>query len=182
MRQWRAIAGAFGVTLAIMLCLTLLLRDTPALQEPDSTTAVITPQKIAKVSNDNLVDLLVQSPFQQQLRRAGWDQGLLKLDFMVREDANADAIISDILQLLELAFVRVSNVDQLTVRFLEGASLGTASESSREQHLVIADLHRTDEGLQRLMAAVQTGGTIEKRQLEDGGISFSKRWTTRFRL
>jgi len=141
---WKALfAMAAGVCCA-GLAAVLLIRLEPMSEPPDGRhLAVFRQDRSVRLDSNNLVDLLAGADFELKIRRVRWTGSVLAVDFAARdgEAATADAVGSDLKELIARAFGLTANVQRLLVRF---EAEGGGNNDGRRGLLLAADVRRSD--------------------------------------
>lgn len=134
---WKALAAAACCAgLASALLLTLGPESAPS---DGRHLAVFRQDRSVRLDSNNLVDLLASAEFGQKIRRVRWSGSVLSVDFAVREEASAEAVYSDLKELIAQSIGRTTNVRRLLVRFEEAGAA-----SGRGGLLLAADVRRSD--------------------------------------
>jgi hypothetical protein len=114
-RRWLALmAAGFAVV--------LLLGQLPRLAERtaerrEAAAAVFTPQRVEKLTDDRLVDAFIALPLEPRLSRVAWDHNILSVDLTYSTGAGSVRDVwADSAELVRLAFVRLTNVQELLIR------------------------------------------------------------------
>jgi hypothetical protein len=162
---WRALAAAACCAgLASALLLTLGPEPVPS---DGRHLAVFRQDRSVRLDSNNLVDLLASAEFEQKIRRVRWSGSVLSVDFAVREgEASAEAVYSDLKELIAQSIGHTTNVRRLLVRFEDADAA-----SGRGGLLLAADVRRSDPWI-----AEQWSG------LRDADLGRDRIWRERLRL
>ncbi len=145
--------------------------------------AVFQPERVTRLSQDNLVDALVAQSFAEPIKRTDLKGNVLAIDFAIRaETGTSVTIVNDLKKLVRLSFYQVSNVDRLLVRYVEekqdAARIGGADGFKL---LLAADVRRTDQWLggsaEEISAADPLRDPVWRQRLR---LSVTSGWTDRF--
>ncbi|REJ20681.1 MAG: hypothetical protein C6W59_02345 [Paenibacillaceae bacterium] len=164
---WRALAAAACCAAAAALLLAVLQPE--AVQPDGRHLAVFRQDRSVRLDSNNVVDLLASAEFGQKIKRVHWSGSVLSVDFAVRDDdAAAEAVFSDLKELILQAFGHTTNVQRLLVRFEENEA---GSAAGRGRLLLAADVRRSDPWI----AEQWTG-------LKDADLGRDAVWRKRLRL
>ncbi|MFS0722655.1 hypothetical protein [Paenibacillus sp. 1P07SE] len=136
-------------------------------------TAAFSPDDDGLLSPYNLVDVLGRQSWYNQLARVQWDGSELAVDFAVGPEAESEQINGDLLAMLDLAFVGLSNVDRLLIRFLE-------EESVHVRLLMAADVRSSDAELKRYLPGLSAGDMLQPQWRALFRISVTSQWVRRY--
>ena len=162
---WRALAAA--ACCAGLASVMLIALEPEPVPSDGRHLAVFRQDRSVRLDSDNLVDLLAGAEFGQKIRRVRWSGSVLSVDFAVaRGGVSAEAVFSDLKELIAQAFGRTTNVRRLLVRFEE-----RDSASGRGALLLAADVRRSDPW----MAEHWSG-------LKEADLSRDRIWRERLRL
>lgn len=135
---WKALAAAACCAgLAAVLLVMIAPETAPG---GGRHLAVFRQEPAVRLDSGNLVDLLAGADFGQKIRRVRWSGSVLSVDFRAASGGgSADAVSSDLKELIALAFGHTSNVQRLLVRIGEDDP-----QSGKERLLLAADVRRSD--------------------------------------
>ena len=182
MRTIKAFAAA-GAVAVIAGFAALLLPHGGALPNRPDEVAVFRPDRLTKLSDENLVDALIAQSFSEPIKRTFIKGAALSIDFVVRpETAEPDALLEDLKKLVKLSFYRTGNVDRLLVRFVEARGDSVRTDGQEDYGLLLAaDVRRNDgwlsAGAGTLEAADLLGDIAWRQRLR---LSHTADWTERF--
>ncbi len=146
--------------------------------------AVFQPERVTRLSQDNLVDALVAQSFSEPIKRTDLKGSVLAVDFAIRaETGTSVAIMNDVRKLVRLAFYQASNVDRLLIRYVEEQSSATSGYADADgfKLLLAADVRRTDQWLgssaEAIAAAEPLRDPVWRQRLR---LSITSEWIDRF--
>ncbi|KQO17402.1 hypothetical protein ASF12_01550 [Paenibacillus sp. Leaf72] len=179
--------------LAVMAGLSLL----PDMRKSESGTevAVFRPSAATRLTNSNLVDLLIGLQLATPILRVEWENSLLTVEFKVNAAKGLPVEWTrDVEQLLRLSFVKMENVNRVLIRYAVPAdkaalpsNAGKAREGQSEladisvksRLLLAADIRRTDSwlaSLGELGSADPLHDEIWRERLRMSSTSEWKKW------
>ncbi|ANY68859.1 hypothetical protein BBD42_22060 [Paenibacillus sp. BIHB 4019] len=149
--------------LAVMAGLSLL----PDMRKSETGTEVAVFRPAAtRLTNSNLVDMLIGLQLATPILRVEWENSLLTVEFKVNAAKGLPVEWTrDVEQLLRLSFVKMENVNRVLIRYAVPADkaalpsnagkaregqAGLADSSVKSQLLLAADIRRTDSWLASL--------------------------------
>ena len=186
MRIWKQLL--FSLVLAVLV--TSLLAQLPLGDVQRQDASVFQPSDPSRLGLNNLVDVMDSEPWQSKLNRVSWNQGELAVDYLVPSYVQTDELSRDILGLLQLAFIKKSNVDRLLIRFLEQDSgEDTASgvkaypSVQQKEHpdlLLAADIRSSDGELGRYLEGMSPGDILQPQWRDHFRVTATPRWFRRF--
>jgi hypothetical protein len=145
--------------------------------------AVFQPERVTRLSQDNLVDALVAQSFTEPIKRTDLKGTVLAVDFAIRaETGTSVTIVNDLKKLVRLSFYQASNVDRLLVRYVEEKQ-GSARSGNADgfKLLLAADVRRTDKWLsgsaEEIAAADPLRDPVWRQRLR---LSITSEWIDRF--
>ncbi|WP_155972703.1 hypothetical protein [Paenibacillus sp. Leaf72] len=193
MRMARPYLLSLVFVLAVMAGLSLL----PDMRKSESGTevAVFRPSAATRLTNSNLVDLLIGLQLATPILRVEWENSLLTVEFKVNAAKGLPVEWTrDVEQLLRLSFVKMENVNRVLIRYAVPAdkaalpsNAGKAREGQSEladisvksRLLLAADIRRTDSwlaSLGELGSADPLHDEIWRERLRMSSTSEWKKW------
>ncbi|WP_338551734.1 hypothetical protein [Paenibacillus sp. KS-LC4] len=164
MRVARPYLLSLVFVLAVMAGLSLLPHMRKS--ESGSEIAVFRPTAATRLTNSNLVDMMIGLKLATPIRRVEWESSLLTVEFKVKAGRELPAQWTrDVEQLLRLSFARMENVNRVLIRYAvpaEEAALqsnagsaggertGQADGTVKSRLLLAMDIRRTDSWLASL--------------------------------
>ncbi|WP_150131588.1 hypothetical protein [Paenibacillus sp. BIHB 4019] len=163
MRMARPYLLSLVFVLAVMAGLSLL----PDMRKSETGTEVAVFRPAAtRLTNSNLVDMLIGLQLATPILRVEWENSLLTVEFKVNAAKGLPVEWTrDVEQLLRLSFVKMENVNRVLIRYAVPADkaalpsnagkaregqAGLADSSVKSQLLLAADIRRTDSWLASL--------------------------------
>ncbi|SFE91419.1 hypothetical protein SAMN04487969_10967 [Paenibacillus algorifonticola] len=164
MRMARPYLLALVFVLAVMAGLSLL----PDMRKSESGTdvAVFRPSAATRLTNSNLVDMMIGLQLATPILRVEWENSLLTVEFKVKAGKGLPAEWTrDVEQLLRLSFARMENVNRVLIRYAvpadeaalpsnasvaRGERTDLADSTTKSRLLLAADIRRTDSWLASL--------------------------------
>ncbi|RCW51116.1 hypothetical protein [Paenibacillus prosopidis] len=162
-----------------VLAVTLLLTWLPHLTSQNlpnrSEVAVFRSTPAVRLTNSNLVDVLVGIQLNERLDKAEWSNAVLSVDMRVKTGAGRpSAWFADVEKLLRLSFLQLENVKRVLIRIVEDRPDGTAL-------LAAVDVRKTDSWLIFEMDALAHADPVHdevwRKRLR---VSFTSAWEERF--
>ncbi|MGG4142856.1 hypothetical protein ABEW34_06965 [Paenibacillus algorifonticola] len=164
MRMARPYLLSLVFVLVVMAGLSLL-RDMRK-SESGTEVAVFRPSAATRLTNSNLVDLLIGLQLATPILRVEWENSLLTVEFKVNAARGLPVEWTrDVEQLLRLSFVKMENVNRVLIRYAVPADKAAlpsnaskerdgqtelADSSVKSRLLLAADIRRTDSWLASL--------------------------------
>jgi hypothetical protein len=176
MRLAKPLMLACLVTIGATMLLTLLPYLSETAKNGAGEVAVFHVEPINRLSNSNMVDVLLAARLHEQLDHVDWNGGVLSVSIKVRPGAGRPASwFDDIGKLVRLSFQQLDNVKRLLVRIVEEP----AGDGARL--LAAADVRNTDSWLQHDLASLGSADPVHDMQWRERlRISFTAAWEERF--
>ncbi len=137
--------------------------------------AVFRNEPITHLTNENLIDMLIDLELSEKIGRVEWRNGTLTLEMAVPPDSGRpEAWFRDIYKLIEASFVRLDNVQRLLIRIAQ-------IEGSERRLLAAVDVRKPDGWLEKEIESLRYADPVHdetwRRRLR---ISFTAAWEQRF--
>lgn len=137
--------------------------------------AVFRTTPVVRLSNNNLVDVLIATQLHERLNKAEWNNGVLSIDMRVSTIEGRPAIwFSDVEKLIRVSFIQLENVKRILIRIIEEQTEGDAL-------LAAVDVRKTDDWLiaelEHLAQADPVHDELWRKRLR---VSFTSAWEKRF--
>ncbi|WP_020616684.1 hypothetical protein [Paenibacillus daejeonensis] len=186
MRVWKQLL--LSSVMAVLVTSLLVLLPLGPVQRQDAS--VFQPEDPTRLGLYNLVDVMDSEAWQSKLGRVNWNQGELAVDYLVPRHVQPEALSRDLLMLLQLAFIKKSNIDRLLVRFLEPVGEENSATRVNEDQairttehpglLMAADIRRSDGELARYLERMMPSDILQPQWREHFRITVTPRWFRRF--
>lgn len=179
------------LVLAVMAGLSLL----PDMRKSESgaEVAVFRPSAATRLTNSNLVDMMIGLQLATPIMRVEWENSLLTVEFKVKAGRELPAEWTrDVEQLLRLSFARMENVNRVLIRYavpaheaalpsnagLAGGERTDLADSTVKSRLLLAaDIRRTDNWLASLGELGSADPLHDEIWRERLRMSFTSEWT-----
>ncbi|OMF35165.1 hypothetical protein BK133_10645 [Paenibacillus sp. FSL H8-0548] len=166
-------AGMFA--LAITLLMIWLPHAAWQRTAAHNNVAVFHAIPAVRLTNSNLVDVLVSVKLNERLNKVEWSSGILSVDMRVSTiKGRPTAMFEDIEKLVRVSFLQLENVKRVLIRFVEMRPDG-------EVLLAAVDVRKTDEWLiseiGRLSGADPVHDELWRGRLR---VSFTTAWEEKF--
>jgi len=103
--------------------------------------AVFRPAPVVKLTNNNLVDVLIGVQLNERLDKAEWNSGVLSVDMKVNAKEGRPSVwFNDAEKLIRVSFLQLENVKRVLIRIIEEREDGSAL-------LAAVDVRKTDSWL-----------------------------------
>jgi len=137
--------------------------------------AVFRTTPVVRLSNNNLVDVLIATQLHERLNKAEWNNGILSIDMRVSTSEGRPAIwFSDVEKLIRVSFIQLENVKRILIRIIEVQSEGDVM-------LAAVDVRKTDDWLiselDQLAQADPVHDDLWRKRLR---VSFTSAWEKSF--
>lgn len=137
--------------------------------------AVFRSTPAVRLTNSNLVDVLVGIQLKERVDRVEWNNAILSIDMKVNTlDGRPSLWFADIEKLLRVAFLQLENVKRVLIRMLEDRSEGTVL-------LAAVDVRKTDSWLISDMDVLKHADPVHdelwRKRLR---VNFTSAWEDRF--
>jgi hypothetical protein len=181
MNRLKGMAAAAAIACAAAFAAFLLPHGGDAGMQQD--IAVFQPERVTRLSQDNLVDALVAQTFTEPIKRTDLKGTVLAVDFAIRAETGTSVnIVNDLKKLVRLSFYQASNVDRLLVRYVEAKQDAVHGGGSDGYKLLLAaDVRRTDKWLsgssEEIAAADPLRDPVWRQRLR---LSITGEWLDRF--
>ncbi|WP_141501043.1 hypothetical protein [Paenibacillus luteus] len=128
-----------------------------------------------RLTNSNMVDVLISIQLIERLKKIEWHNGILSVDIKVSTNSGRPIIwFGDVAKLVRVSFLQLENVGRVLVRFVEERPDG-------EVLLAAVDVRKTDEWLisdmNQLSQADPVHDELWRNRLR---VSFTTAWEERF--
>ncbi|GGF88725.1 hypothetical protein [Paenibacillus abyssi] len=183
MRAGKQLMTASIVAVTVTLILSAVPRLEANMLNHRNEVAVFRPEPLSRIENGNLVDVLIGVPLKQPIKKVVWNHAVLSIDLAVGAEDSSAHITSDLLQMLQLAFIQTENVSRLLIRFLEYDSPRTiATTGSSGKLLLAADVRKSDRNLEGYLPFMNPKDMMEKEWRERLRLTYTEAWIERFGL
>ncbi|WP_138753492.1 hypothetical protein [Paenibacillus sinopodophylli] len=171
----RPLLSACAAALAVTLLFTWLPHGAWQQENARGEVAVFRAITAARLTNSNLVDVLVAIQLNERLDKADWSNGILSLEMRVDSSAGRPADwFADVEKLVRVSFLQLENVKRVLIRMIEKQPDGTTAL------LAAVDVRKTDEWLinemQHLSEADPIHNELWRKRLR---VSFTSAWEKR---
>ncbi|WP_261301119.1 hypothetical protein [Paenibacillus andongensis] len=164
--QWSMrIMMTLGLSIIMVVCLSVL-------PKMDRSTGLGSPHnwssnRAGELTNNNMVDLLVQVPLQLRIRKVELSNSRMSLDLSLPKNADSAAVYRDLYTIAQTMITKTKNVNQIWVRVIDYSGV-TDSTSTQ---LVLA-----------MVAEREYGKDMEKNANELSLIQLEQQLQNRFRI
>ncbi|NIK77580.1 hypothetical protein FHS15_002716 [Paenibacillus castaneae] len=161
--------------LAVTLLLSWLPQVATQQKSKKGDVAVFRATPAVRLTNDNLVDVLVAIQLNERVNKAEWSNGILSVVIKVNAEKGRPSIwFNDVEKLVRVSFVQLDNVKRVLIRIVE--------ERSGEFLLLAAvDVRKTDSWLANELDLLAHADAIHdelwRKRLR---ISFTSTWEEQF--
>lgn len=127
-----------------------------------------------RLTNSNLVDVLIAIQLNERLNKAEWSNGILSVDMRVSTSTGRPSVwFTDVEKLVRVSFMQLENVKRVLIRIIEVSQGGDAL-------LAAVDVRKTDDWLiqemDRLSQADPVHDELWRKRLR---VSFTSAWEER---
>jgi hypothetical protein len=163
----------------IALAVTLILTWLPHLASKRSADgheiAVFRTTPAVRLTNSNLVDVLIAAQLNERMNKAEWSNGILSVDMRVSASKGRPTVwFADVEKLVRVSFLQLENVKRVLIRMVEERQDGEAL-------LAAVDVRKTDEWLIHEMDGLAQADPVHdelwRKRLR---VSFTSAWEDRF--
>ncbi|MDQ8735460.1 hypothetical protein [Paenibacillus sp. LHD-38] len=175
MKIGKPLFAACATALAVTLLFTWLPHTVWQNTVNRDEVAVFRASPAVRLTNSNLVDVLVAIQLNERLKKADWSNGVLSVDMLVSTSGGRPALwFADVEKLVRVSFLQLENVKRILIRMVEERTDGPAL-------LAAVDVRKTDEWLinemQHLSQADPVHDEVWRERLR---VSFTSAWEERF--
>ncbi|GFZ89676.1 hypothetical protein GCM10008018_39850 [Paenibacillus marchantiophytorum] len=165
MKWTMRIVLTLGISVAMVICLSLLpqMDRSTGLHAPSNWSS----NRAGQLTNENVVDLLVQVPLQLRIRKVELSHSRMSLDLSLPKNADSVSVYRDLYTLAQTMLSKTKNVDQVWVRVIDYSG----SKESASTQLVLA-----------MVAERENGKDMEKNASDLSLIQLEQQLQNRFRL
>lgn len=176
MRWFTRIVVTSILSLGIAFSLSLLpLLDDKGERKEDLT--VFQNTKLWQISDDNLVDYLLQLPLEMHIGKVDWGNSILTIDLSIQQEGTPDTILMDLYKLTYYGLVGTTNVKQVLVRVREFEH----ENSVRGGGLMLAmDARRGDVSLEGIRKLQKEQLSVYRFLNEYFQLTFTRAWEERY--
>jgi hypothetical protein len=141
----------------------------------DHDIAVFRATPAVKLTNSNLVDVLVAISLNERLNKAEWSNGILSVDLRVSTREGRPAVwFDDVEKLVRVSFLQLENVKRVLIRIVEEKQNGEAL-------LAAVDVRKTDEWLIHELNGLADADPVHDELWRNRlRVSFTSAWEERF--
>ncbi|OBZ17795.1 hypothetical protein [Bacillus sp. FJAT-26390] len=161
--------------LAVTLLLTWLPHMASKRSANDHDIAVFRASPAVRLTNSNLVDVLVAISLSERLNKAEWSNGILSVDLRVSTSKGRPAVwFADVEKLVRVSFLQLENVKRVLIRIVE-------EKESGEALLAAVDVRKTDEWLIHELNGLAEADPVHDELWRNRlRVSFTSAWEERF--
>ncbi|SDN87374.1 hypothetical protein SAMN04487897_105228 [Paenibacillus sp. yr247] len=154
-----------GISIVMAICLSVL-------PKMDRSTGINSPynwssNRAGQLTENNLVDLLVQIPLQLRIRKVELSNSRMSIDLSLPKNADSVSVYRDLYMIAQTMIMKTKNVNQVWVRVIDYSGV---TESASTQ-LVLA-----------MVAEREYGKDMEKNASELSLIQLEQQLQNRFRI
>ena len=174
MRAGKPLLTACLSALAITLLLTLLPHATRHSKAIHSDIDVFQVESVARLTTDNLVDVLIQIPLNERIGKVDWSSGVLTVELRVQPETGRPASwFQDVEKLIVVAFDQLNNVKRVLIRIAE-------NEVDGGRLMAAVDVRRTDSWLQQDLNLLKNANAVHNELWRQRlRLSFTSVWEER---
>lgn len=175
MRIAKPLLTACIAALAVTLLFTWLPHSVRQHSSKPGEIAVFRTTPAVRLSNSNLVDVLVGIELSERLDKAEWSSSVLSVDMRVQAGEGRPAVwFADVEKLIRVSFVQLENVKRVLIRIVEDRPDGTAL-------LAAVDVRKSDSWLLSDMDALAHADPVhDELWRKRMRVSFTSAWDDRF--
>lgn len=141
MRFSKPLLTACLATIALTLLFSALPHQIWKTNNGREEVAVFHPAPVVRLSNQNLVDVLISAQLSERIKKADWHNAILSIDLKVdAEEGHPAAWFADVERLLRISFLQLENVRRVLVRIVE-------DRGEQPRLLAAVDVRKTDSWL-----------------------------------
>lgn len=171
----KPLLAACATALAVTLLFTWLPHAAWQNTVNRSEVAVFRSTPAVRLTNNNLVDVLVAVQLNERIKKADWSNGVLSVDMRVSTSGGRPGLwFADVEKLVRVSFLQLENVKRILIRMVEERGNGPVL-------LAAVDVRKTDEWLinemQFLSQADPVHDEMWRKRLR---VSFTSAWEERF--
>ncbi|WP_053376667.1 hypothetical protein [Paenibacillus sp. FJAT-27812] len=161
--------------LAVTLFLTWLPHMASKRSANDHDIAVFRASPAVRLTNSNLVDVLVAISLSERLNKAEWSNGILSVDLRVSTSKGRPTVwFADVEKLVRVSFLQLENVKRVLIRIVE-------EKESGEALLAAVDVRKTDEWLIHELNGLAEADPVHDELWRNRlRVSFTSAWEERF--
>lgn len=128
-----------------------------------------------RLTNSNLVDVLIAIQLNERLSKAEWSNGILSVDMRVSASGGRPSLwFADVEKLVRVSFLQLENVKRVLIRIVEEKPDGAAL-------LAAVDVRKTDDWLiQEMDRLAQSDPVHDELWRKRLRVSFTSAWEERF--
>jgi hypothetical protein len=171
------LAGALSAAIALTLALV------PPLQQAGlgskEAASVFGPGGGRQLTEDNVVDLLVQVPLQLRIRKVELTSSTLSVDLNLPRSADEETVMRDLYTFAQRLFAATGNVSEVLVRVID---YSTASRSSGGKLLLALDAVRERGKDMAPAGADENSAALEQYLRQHFQMTYTDKWRERFPL
>ncbi|MEX2460826.1 MAG: hypothetical protein WD469_05925 [Paenibacillaceae bacterium] len=131
----------------------------------------------SQLSDQNIVDYMVQLPLELQVAKVSWQQTILSVDLLSVPGNTIDTMVyHDLFVLAQFGLYRVSNVNQVLVRIIEHKE----TEHNRNELLLAMDSRKENVQTQKTNMKEFSALNREKYLQSHYHLTYTKKWKEQF--
>lgn len=174
MKIIKPLLTACMAALAVTLLLTWLPQAAREQTLHKNDIAVFKATPVVRLTNDNLVDVLLAAGLHERLSKAQWSNGILSISMKVDAEKGRPSIwFDDVEKLLRVSFLQLDNVKRVLIRIVE-------DRSNNMELLAAVDVRKTDTWIESELNLLSHADAIHdelwRKRLR---VSFTNAWEDR---
>ncbi|MBB3154393.1 hypothetical protein FHS16_004475 [Paenibacillus endophyticus] len=175
MKIGKPLLAAIAAALAVTLLFTWLPHASWQQGDKRGDVAVFRVSSAVRLTNSNLVDVLVAVKLNERLEKAEWSNGILSLDMRVDPISGRPSLwFEDVEKLVRVSFLQLENVKRVLIRMVE-------KQQDDAVLLAAVDVRKTDEWLISEMQHLSSADPVHDEQWRKRlRVSFTSAWEKRF--
>jgi hypothetical protein len=132
-----------------------------------------------RLTEHNVVDVLVQVPLQLRIRKIGLTSSTLSVDLNLPRSADDNVVIRDLYTITQRIFAQTGNISEVLVRVMDYSS---TSRSSGGKLLLALDAVRERGKDMAPVAEHETTAVLEQYLRQHFQVTYTDRWKERYPL
>jgi hypothetical protein len=165
------IVGSVGISFLLMW----LVQSNQAAKENDLD--VFANPNRNQLSEQNLVDFMVQLPLELQIAKVSWQHAILSVDLLSVPGNTIDTMVyHDLFELSQFGLYRLSNVSQVLVRIIEHKE----TESNRNELLLAMDSRKENTQAQKYSMKELSALNRQKYLQSHYRLTYTQKWKEQF--
>ncbi|MDQ0058197.1 hypothetical protein [Paenibacillus harenae] len=175
MRISKPLLTACLATIALTLLFSALPHQIWKSNNGREEVAVFRPAPVVRLSNQNLVDVLISAQLSERIKKADWHNAILSIDLKVdTEEGRPTAWFADVERLLRVSFLQLENVRRVLVRIVE-------DREEQPRLLAAVDVRKTDDWLDAELDLLRHADPVHDELWRNRlRVSFTAAWEERF--